>query len=89
MTAVCTALTALCKLLSQDLVNAVLASVVDLLKHPKELVRKKAVMALDRFEQLDPMHEGPLHSVDTYSLIRESLRDKVQPWRLSSSLLRH
>ena len=77
MLAVCTALTALCKLLSVELVDAVLSSVVELLKHPKELVRKKAIMALHRFEQLDPQHQGPLHNMDVYAHIRDSLRDKV------------
>ena len=75
--AVCSALTAVCKLLSVDLVNAVLAAVVELLKHPKELVRKKAVMALHRFEQLDPQHEGPLHNTDVYAHMRDCLCDKV------------
>lgn len=39
--AVCTALTAVCKLINADLVTAVLGPVVKLLDHPRELVRKK------------------------------------------------
>ena len=46
--AVCTALTAICKLISPDLINAVLPKTIELLTHPRELVRKKAVMALHR-----------------------------------------
>ncbi len=46
--AVCTALTAICKLISPDLINAVLPRTIELLTHPRELVRKKAVMALHR-----------------------------------------
>ena len=75
--AVCCALSATCRLLSTELISAVLPTVTELLKHPKELVRKKAVMAIHRFEQLDPDHDGPLHNVDTYALIRDALRDKV------------
>ena len=37
--AVCTALTAVCKLINADLITAVLAPVLKLLEHPKELVR--------------------------------------------------
>ena len=62
-----------------------LPSVMELAKHPKELVRKKAVMAVHRFEQLDPEHDGPLHNVDTYALIRETLRDKVGAARVYQS----
>ena len=36
--AVCTALTAVCKLINADLITAVLAPVLKLLEHPKELV---------------------------------------------------
>jgi len=45
---VCTALTAICKLVNADTVPAVLPSVVELLGHAKESVRKKAIMALHR-----------------------------------------
>jgi AP-4 complex subunit epsilon-1 len=37
--AVCTALTAVCKLINADLITAVLGPVLKLLEHPKELVR--------------------------------------------------
>ena len=73
----CTALTAICKLISLDLINAVLPGVTTLLSHPKELVRKKAVMALHRFQQLDPDHEGPLSGMDFDRHFRQALCDKV------------
>lgn len=40
-------------------------------------VRKKAVMALHRFEQLDPLHEGPLSAADIDVHLRRMLCDKV------------
>lgn len=83
--AVCTALTAICKLISQDLINAVLPGVTALLSHPKELVRKKAVMALHRFQQLDPDHEGALSGMDFDRHFRQALCDKASPLQVSSS----
>lgn len=37
-----------------DMIPAVMTDVVRLLKHDRELVRKKAVMVLHRMNQLDP-----------------------------------
>ncbi|CAN6447754.1 unnamed protein product [Victoria cruziana] len=51
---VCAALTAVCKLINEETIPAVLPQVVELLGHPKEAVRKKAVMALHRFYQRAP-----------------------------------
>ncbi|XP_031479468.1 AP-4 complex subunit epsilon [Nymphaea colorata] len=51
---VCAALTAVCKLINEETIPAVLPQVVELLGHPKEAVRKKAVMALHRFFQRAP-----------------------------------
>eukprot|EP00271_Cylindrocystis_brebissonii_P016774 TRINITY_DN4125_c0_g1_i1.p1 TRINITY_DN4125_c0_g1~~TRINITY_DN4125_c0_g1_i1.p1 ORF type:complete len:1046 (-),score=195.55 TRINITY_DN4125_c0_g1_i1:795-3932(-) len=51
---VCAALGAVCKLINEETIPAVLPQVVDLLQHPKEMVRKKAVMALHRFYQRSP-----------------------------------
>ncbi|KAK9849777.1 hypothetical protein WJX84_007045, partial [Apatococcus fuscideae] len=82
---VCTALTAICKLISLDLINAVLPGVTTLLSHPKELVRKKAVMALHRFQQLDPDHEGPLSGMDFDRHFRQALCDK-DPSVMSAAL---
>ena len=50
----CAALTAVCRLINEETIPAVLPQVVDLLGHQKELVRKKAVMALHRFHQRSP-----------------------------------
>ncbi|XP_043708913.1 AP-4 complex subunit epsilon-like isoform X2 [Telopea speciosissima] len=52
--AVCAALTAVCKLINEETIPAVLPQVVELLGHPKEAVRKKAIMALHRFYQRAP-----------------------------------
>lgn len=51
---VCAALGAVCKLINEETVPAVLPQVEGLLNHPKEIVRKKAVMALHRFYQRAP-----------------------------------
>ncbi|CAM8940417.1 unnamed protein product [Rhodiola kirilowii] len=51
---VCAALNAVCKLINEETIPAVLPQVVELLNHPKEAVRKKAVMALHRFHQRSP-----------------------------------
>ncbi|KVH95144.1 Adaptor protein complex AP-4, epsilon subunit [Cynara cardunculus var. scolymus] len=51
---VCAALNAVCKLINDETIPAVLQQVVELLYHPKEAVRKKAVMALHRFYQRSP-----------------------------------
>ncbi len=77
MLLVCTALSAVGKLIGPDLINAVLPAVTGLTTHPKDLVRKKAVMALHRFQQLDPHHEGPLAGTDLDKYYRQALCDKV------------
>lgn len=51
---VCAALTAVCRLINEETIPAVLPQVAELLGHPKEAVRKKAVMALHRFYQRAP-----------------------------------
>ncbi|XP_014520763.1 AP-4 complex subunit epsilon [Vigna radiata var. radiata] len=51
---VCAALNAVCRLINEETIPAVLPRVVDLLNHPKDAVRKKAVMALHRFYQKSP-----------------------------------
>eukprot|EP00199_Chlamydomonas_sp_CCMP681_P000084 CAMPEP_0119112054 /NCGR_PEP_ID=MMETSP1180-20130426/38536_1 /TAXON_ID=3052 ORGANISM="Chlamydomonas cf sp, Strain CCMP681" /NCGR_SAMPLE_ID=MMETSP1180 /ASSEMBLY_ACC=CAM_ASM_000741 /LENGTH=978 /DNA_ID=CAMNT_0007099373 /DNA_START=53 /DNA_END=2989 /DNA_ORIENTATION=+ len=82
---VCTALVVCTKLINVDLINAVLPSVVDKLRHPKEHVRKKAIMALHRFHQLDPLHEGPLSGMDLDKHFRTMLCDK-DPGVMSAAL---
>ncbi|KAL7159671.1 hypothetical protein ABFS83_01G043600 [Erythranthe nasuta] len=51
---VCAALNAVCRLINEETIPAVLPQVVELLGHQKEAVRKKAVMALHRFSQRSP-----------------------------------
>jgi AP-4 complex subunit epsilon-1 len=51
---VSSALTAVCKLINDKTILAMLPQVIDLLGHPKEHVRKKVVMALHRFHQRSP-----------------------------------
>ncbi|KAM0070155.1 putative adaptor protein complex AP-4, epsilon subunit [Helianthus debilis subsp. tardiflorus] len=51
---VCAALNACCRLINEETVPAVIGSVVELLGHQKEAVRKKAVMALHSFYRRAP-----------------------------------
>ena len=51
---VSTALVAVCKLITEEMIPAVLPSVSKLLKHEKGLVRKKAALALERMYALNP-----------------------------------
>ncbi|KAL6045017.1 AP-4 complex subunit epsilon [Balamuthia mandrillaris] len=51
---VCAALTTMTQLISVETIPAVLPLVVDLLRHPKAAVRKKAIMVLQRFHALSP-----------------------------------
>ena len=51
-----------CKLVSVETVPALLPLVVKLLDHKEGLVKKKAVMALHRFNALDPSSTAPLNS---------------------------
>ncbi|PON76157.1 Adaptor protein complex AP-4, epsilon subunit [Trema orientale] len=51
---VCSALNAVCKLINDETIPAVLPQVLDLLSHPKDAVRKKAIMALHRFHRKSP-----------------------------------
>jgi AP-4 complex subunit epsilon-1 len=77
---VCTALSVVTKLISRDLVNAIYPAVAAALRHPREHVRKKAVMALLHFQKLDPLHTGPLAGVELDKMFRASLCDKVGRW---------
>ena len=54
MLIVCAALMATCKLLTVDMIPAVLPQVTKLVAHDRDIVRKKAVMVLHRFHQIDP-----------------------------------
>lgn len=55
------ALTAAAKILTVDMIPAVLPIVVNLLKHDQDIVRKKCVMLLHRFLQLQPESVAHLH----------------------------
>ncbi|XP_021678989.2 AP-4 complex subunit epsilon isoform X2 [Hevea brasiliensis] len=62
---VCAALNAVCKLINEETIPAVLPQVVELLGHSKETVRKKAIMALHRFYQKSP--SSVFHLVSNFS----------------------
>lgn len=68
---VCAALMAVCKLLTVEMIPAVQPMILDLLRHDAELVRKKAVMALHRFHQLNPDSVA-----DTGDALRRALCDR-------------
>lgn len=74
---VCGALTAVCKLVNSDAIGALASQVVALTNHAKEGVRKKAVMALHRFCQIDPNLEAGLAGMDLNGIFRKMLCDKV------------
>ncbi|VFQ63171.1 unnamed protein product [Cuscuta campestris] len=61
---VCAALNAVCRLINEETIPAVLPQVADLLGHAKEAVRKKAVTALHRFYQKSP--SSVLHLVSNF-----------------------
>lgn len=73
----CTALTAICKLVSIDAMGALIPQITALITHPRDVVRKKVVMALHKLYILDPRAEGPLAGVDIDRLVRQALCDKV------------
>lgn len=77
---VCAALTTVCRLVNEDTIPAVLPQVTDLLTHPKDAVRKKAVMVLHRFHQRSPSSVAHLHSK-----FRQMLCDK-DPSVMSAAL---
>jgi len=51
---VCAALIGISRLVNLEMVPAILPLVLKRLEHPKEVVRKKAIIALQRFYQLEP-----------------------------------
>ncbi|KAK7835085.1 AP-4 complex subunit epsilon [Quercus suber] len=67
---VCAALNAVCRLINDETIPAVLPQVVDLLGHQKEAVRKKAIMALHRF-----YHKSPSSVSHLFSNFRKRLCD--------------
>mgnify|MGYP006078676635 CR=1 FL=1 len=68
-----TALSGVCKLVTEDMVPAVIGDVLKLLNHDMDAVRKKAVSALHRLYQLDKEC-----MIDHYDKIRRVLCDKVR-----------
>ncbi len=68
----CTALQAICHIASPELVNVFLPQITALLKHDRDLVKKKALLVLQRFVQLDP---GVTHDVE--KLLVEKIGYKV------------
>jgi hypothetical protein len=68
---VCAALTVIAKLINAETIPALLTP-VELLNHPKELVRKKAVLALHSFNMRAPSHVAPY-----LQRFRQMLCDKV------------
>lgn len=65
------ALVAVCKLVTTDMIPAVLPKVGELVNHQQTLVRKKALMAIHRFHQLQPSSVGPL-----VGQVKGALRDR-------------
>ena len=51
---VCAALISVCRLVNNEMIPAILPTVIQLLSHAHESVRKKAIMALHRFWKIDP-----------------------------------
>jgi AP-4 complex subunit epsilon-1 len=51
---VCTALSAICHIASPELVSVFLPQVTALLRHDRDLVKKRALLAMQRFIQVDP-----------------------------------
>ena len=64
-------LSASAKILTADMIPAVLPLVTNLIKHDQEIIRKKAVMLLHRFHQLQP--DSVSHMSDKF---RRTLCDK-------------
>jgi AP-4 complex subunit epsilon-1 len=67
----CAALSAVCKIVTEDMIPAVIGEVIKLLKHDMEAVRKRAVSAIHRLYQMDKRC-----IVDQVDKIRRALCDK-------------
>ena len=67
----CAALSAVCKLVTEDMIPAVIGDVVNLMRHEMDSVRKKALGALHRLYQMD---KSCLH--DHFDKVRRTLCDK-------------
>lgn len=51
---VCSALTSVCRLVNLEMIPAISPLVFKLLSHPQEVVRKKAIVSVNRFFKLEP-----------------------------------
>jgi AP-4 complex subunit epsilon-1 len=77
----CAALSAVCKIITPDMIPAVLADILKLLKHDMDYVRKRAVVAFHRLYQMDA------DSVQDHTdIIRRVLCDK-DPAVMGASLV--
>ena len=70
---VCASLDTVCHLATEDALPLIVPSIRELLTHNKELVRKKAVMALHRFYQKAP------HLLDDYGALCRKVRTEGPP----------
>lgn len=68
---ICAALHAVCKLVTEDMIPAVIGDVVKLLRHDMDMVRKKAIGALHRLYQMDKSSIG-----DHMDKIRRAICDR-------------
>lgn len=67
---VCAALTSVCRLVNVEFIPAIMPPVLRLLGHPREIVRKKAIVALHRF-----YHLVPEEVMDQRDALRKALCD--------------
>ena len=77
----CAALSAVCKIITPDMIPAVLADILKLLKHDMDYVRKRAVVAYHRLYQMD--HDSVQDHID---VVRRVLCDK-DPAVMGASLV--
>jgi AP-4 complex subunit epsilon-1 len=93
--AVCTALQAVCRCAGPELIGVFLPQVAALLRHDRDLVKRKALLALQRFVQLDPAaapdlerhlvdklgHKEPSVMVAALCGLRDLIRADPRPYR--------
>ncbi|KAM6936963.1 AP-4 complex subunit epsilon-1 [Xenentodon cancila] len=77
---VCMALTVVSQLFPKDMIPAILPLVEEKLNHPKEIIRRKAVLALHKFYMIAPNQVQHIHNK-----FRKALCDK-DPGVMSASL---
>ncbi|XP_024137515.1 AP-4 complex subunit epsilon-1 [Oryzias melastigma] len=77
---VCMALTVVCQIFPKDMIPAILPIVEEKLNHPKEIIRRKAVLALHKFYLIAPNQVQHIHNK-----FRKALCDK-DPGVMTASL---